>query len=86
MTGPIPGFDLGSMTTLRRLLFSGNFFAGPLSSELGRLSGLTELAVADNSLTGTPIPEEIADLPNLQHLNLHRNVCFSLLALVVLSC
>ena len=51
----------------------GNQLTGEIPPELGRLSNLTHLDLADNGLTGE-IPPELGGLANLQRLYLGGNL------------
>ena len=58
----------GRVTSLR---LGGNLLAGPIPSNLGKLSSLSVLDLRGNRLSG-PIPPELGDL-ELTHLDLSRN-------------
>ena len=62
------------MDTIRHLNLGGNYLTGPLSTELGRLTRLSSLSLYDNSLTGSPIPQQIMQLSELSEIDLHENV------------
>ena len=50
-----------------------NKLTGTIPAELGQLTNLTDLMLANNELTG-PIPTELSQLTNLTHLNLIKNM------------
>ena len=71
LTGPMSP-ELGSLSSLTRLVLANNDLTGPMSPELGSLSSLTRLDLANNDLTG-PIPPELGDLAHLTYLDLANN-------------
>ena len=71
LKGELPS-ELGSLTNLQTLSFSGNDLAGAIPAELGNLANLQSLWLRDNQLTGR-IPAELGNLSNLQYLWLHEN-------------
>ncbi len=62
----------GTPQRVTRLAIPGKGLDGTISSELGRLSMLTDLNLRSNTLTGE-IPEELGNLTNLRCLNLRTN-------------
>ncbi|XP_078434001.1 uncharacterized protein LOC144705277 [Wolffia australiana] len=88
LTGSLP--DLTSLTNLRVLDLSTNFFSGKFPSWVGNLSGLTSLGLGENDFDRCPIPEEIGRLKNLSWLflgqcNLSGPIPFSLFHLYELE-
>ena len=71
LTGPIPP-ELGQLTDLEWISFSGNQLTGPIPPELGSLTNLKSLDLSNNRLTG-PIPPELGNLTNLESLHLDGN-------------
>ena len=69
--GTIPP-ELGDLTALTRLDFSGNQLSGTIPTELGNLTALTRLDLDRNRLSGT-IPPELGNLANLDALYLAGN-------------
>ena len=55
-----------------RLVLNENRLSGPIPSELGNLTNLTELWLPDNQLSGS-IPTTLGDLAKLEVLELDRN-------------
>ena len=54
------------------LYLHGNDLTGPIPSELGDLSALTNLWLKDNMLSGE-IPRELGDLPSLERVRISGN-------------
>ena len=71
LSGTIPP-ELGDLTALTRLDFSGNQLSGTIPTELGNLTALTRLDLDRNQLSGT-IPPELGNLTNLDALYLAGN-------------
>ena len=71
LSGTIPP-ELGDLTALTRLDFSGNRLSGTIPTELGNLTALTYLRLSGNNLSGT-VPPELGNLVNLDALYLAGN-------------
>ncbi|TKY70701.1 LRR receptor serine/threonine-protein kinase HSL2 [Spatholobus suberectus] len=72
LSGTIPPF-LGNLSELTRLELAYNpFKPGPLSSQLGNLSNLETLYLAEVNLVGE-IPHSIGNLTSLKNLDLSQN-------------
>ena len=71
LRGTIPP-ELGGLTALTRLDFSGNQLSGTIPTELGNLTALTRLDLDRNRLSGT-VPPELGNLTNLDALYLAGN-------------
>ena len=56
----------------KELYIFGNYLAGTLPKELGKLKKLERIDAYANHLEGT-IPSELAKLPSLRYLDLHDN-------------
>ncbi|KAE8677095.1 putative LRR receptor-like serine/threonine-protein kinase [Hibiscus syriacus] len=69
--GEFPSW-LTSLTTLRILDFSGNFFTGLLPVEIGNLFNLQELRVANNSLNGS-VPNQLVQCSSLKVVDFEGN-------------
>ncbi|KAE8684453.1 putative LRR receptor-like serine/threonine-protein kinase [Hibiscus syriacus] len=63
---------LTSLTTLRILDISGNFFTGSLPVEIGNLFNLEDLIVANNSLTGS-VPSQLLQCGSLKIVDFEGN-------------
>ncbi|KAL5975982.1 hypothetical protein ACLOJK_020312 [Asimina triloba] len=72
ITGPIPSCIASSLPFLRTLDLIGNRLSGPLPPNIGRLTHLTVINVADNLISGV-IPPSINNLAALKHLDLRNN-------------
>jgi len=59
--GSLPS-ELGLLSSLSVLDFSGNSVSGTIPSQLGQLAQLTNLNLEGNSITG-PLPAELAQMP-----------------------
>ncbi|GMP88175.1 hypothetical protein CsSME_00040251 [Camellia sinensis var. sinensis] len=71
ISGTIPPC-ITNLPFLRILDLIGNKISGEIPADIGRLSRLTVLNVADNNITGT-IPRSITNLSSLMHLDLRNN-------------
>jgi len=71
VNGIIPP-ELGNLSNLQSLNFSGNSLSGTIPPELGNLSNLQKLILSINSLSGS-IPPELGNLSNLQTLGIREN-------------
>ena len=73
-SGSIPGTVFGSLTSLRSLNLAGNRLSGrwPPDSDNNNLSGLIELRLYSNSLSGS-IPSDLSSFKELQILDLSNN-------------
>ena len=60
------------MTNLPILSVNGNLLAGPIPTELGRLSALAYLWLHENALSGS-IPSELAELTSLKEFFVQAN-------------
>ncbi len=67
LSGSIPHW-LGNLAKLEKLNLSWNKLSGRIPPELGRLSGLSELALGNNSDLSGEIPTEIGSLSKLRAL------------------
>ncbi|ONH93181.1 hypothetical protein PRUPE_8G217700 [Prunus persica] len=65
-------FNFTPFLKLTQFNLSGNYFTGPIPSELGFCTNLTYLDLSSNSLEG-PIPSPIGQLRKLQYLDLSYN-------------
>ncbi|ONH93338.1 hypothetical protein PRUPE_8G226900 [Prunus persica] len=65
-------FNFTPFLKLTQFNIRGNYFTGPIPSELGFCTNLTYLDLSSNSLEG-PIPSSIGQLRELQHLDLSNN-------------
>ncbi|KAJ6825893.1 putative DNA-damage-repair/toleration protein DRT100 [Iris pallida] len=73
ISGPIPSCLPSSLRSLRHLDLVGNRLTGPIPPDVGAMSSLRVLNLADNLLTG-PIPSSLsARLLDLRHLDLSNN-------------
>ena len=70
--GSIPT-QLGTLTTLTRLIIRRNGLTGSIPTQLGSLTSLTVLDVRNNSLTGS-IPTQLGDMAALTLLYLNNNM------------
>ncbi|AQK97284.1 putative leucine-rich repeat transmembrane protein kinase family protein isoform X2 [Zea mays] len=68
------GPELGTLSHLRALELSNNFFSGAIPKELSALAMLEILDLSNNNLSGE-VPQEIAEMPSLRQLSLSNN-CF----------
>jgi len=66
------GPELGTLSHLRALVLSNNFFSGPIPKELSALAMLEILDLSNNNLSGE-VPQEIAEMQSLKHLLLFNN-------------
>ena len=64
--------ELGNLSRLGFLELEGNRLTGEIPPELGNLTGLYQLRLNNNSLTGA-IPTEFENLVNLERLHLENN-------------
>ncbi|HTJ48152.1 MAG TPA: hypothetical protein VL443_01780 [Cyclobacteriaceae bacterium] len=72
ISGTLPA-SLSTLTTLTNLAIEGNpSLTGPIPTDIGNLTHLTELWLNENSHTGT-IPSSIGKLVNLKYLMLQTN-------------
>ena len=71
LSGTIPK-ELGSLTSLKKLLLRYNKFSGTIPPELGNLKALTLLELQGNQLT-SPLPQELSNLSKLRRLFLRKN-------------
>ena len=71
LEGELPP-ELGSLTSLKKLVLKGNNLRGEIPSELGQLAHLEELDLSFNGLNGH-IPSQLGNLLNLTELNLGDN-------------
>ena len=77
-SGSIPGPIFGSLTSLRSLNLAGNCLSGrwpPATDNTNNLSGLTELRLYSNSLSGS-IPSDLRSFKELQILDLSTNAFY----------
>ncbi|KAL3931791.1 MAG: hypothetical protein SGBAC_011143 [Bacillariaceae sp.] len=71
--GPLPGSLLRDFPNLKVLKLEQAGLNGPIPTELGRMSQLSNLDLGMNRLVGT-IPEAIGDIPTLVELQLNFNL------------
>ena len=67
------GVDVTSSQLVTRIRMRNNNLRGAIPAELGNLSNLSWLGLADNALSG-PIPPELGNLSNVYYLSLSNNV------------
>lgn len=68
--------SLGLLTKLVSLVASATNATGPLLSDIGKLSQLTQLSIPNNAITG--LPESLSSLTNLERLDLANNAIVAL--------
>ena len=71
LTGEVPG-ELGSLSSLVKLILFGNDLSGAIPAELATLPRLQVLILSSNELSGE-IPGELASLYELRELSLNDN-------------
>lgn len=71
LKGNIPS-EIGELSELTNLFFTGNQLSGQIPAELGKLTKLRILDLSSNQLTGNAY-NIFRDLENLERLNLHGN-------------
>ncbi|KAI4967363.1 hypothetical protein ZWY2020_028332 [Hordeum vulgare] len=64
--------EIGSLTSLQKLILDHNAFTGSIPREIGKLKNLTVLNLGANQLVG-PIPSETGDMKNISTIDLHAN-------------
>ncbi|KAF7002566.1 hypothetical protein CFC21_018044 [Triticum aestivum] len=64
--------EIGSLTSLQKLILDHNAFTGSIPREIGKLKNLTVLNLSTNQLEG-PIPSEAGDMQNITTIDLHAN-------------
>ncbi|KAF7009988.1 hypothetical protein CFC21_024466 [Triticum aestivum] len=64
--------EIGSLTSLQKLILDHNAFTGSIPREIGKLKNLTVLNLSTNQLEG-PIPSETGDMENITTIDLHAN-------------
>lgn len=84
-TGSIPSFLGTSNINLQSINLGFNQFDGIIPPELGNLTGLSFLSLAENDLFGV-IPAELGDLDQLLLLDLSRNQLFGNIPIELGNC
>lgn len=64
--------EIGSLTSLQKLILDHNAFTGSIPREIGKLKNLTVLNLSTNQLEGH-IPSETGDMQNITTIDLHAN-------------
>ncbi|KAM3368620.1 hypothetical protein ACQJBY_016866 [Aegilops geniculata] len=64
--------EIGSLTSLQKLILDHNAFTGSIPREIGKLKNLTVLNLSTNQLEGA-IPSETGDMQNITTIDLHAN-------------
>lgn len=70
--GMLPPSLVNLTIWIQQILINGNKISGSIPTEIGKLSNLRVLAIADNALTGT-IPDTIGGLHNMTGLDVSGN-------------
>ncbi|KZV23815.1 receptor-like protein kinase [Dorcoceras hygrometricum] len=73
LTGSLPSSIGSYFPNLKELHFGINGFSGGLPFSLSNISSLMIIDIPDNKLTGK-VPSDLGRLPNLQRLNVGRNL------------